>query len=390
VSDTEKLIGLWQQRLTTISTNANELSDAESTKRIRIKLRAGHYNGLTHARAESAITQLSTLLDDYLLLAKVVEEATRENQGGLFSSWTQREEKIRKLLEGDSITRTTEKVAIKNRDLLGSAAVSNTISPQDLLTVMQMEFEQARDTLNEIDQAEQSASKELTALRQDYNTMQERALKLHAASDQPSFIDIPYLQSDPLNAQEGKESLRRGLIAWSAKLDELEHARANAASEVLQAKAALSQLQNINACYDSAVKEASHMFGADGETRGIQAMAAQLDMLRSWCETLEGSLAAQQWAAVNVGASRLKLAINEALGNSNQALLMVRNKLIEAEDLKGRFTALKAKDSALNLAANPAKSDLRMQLEAGFKVRPLDMERLRAQLARYQEMLATA
>lgn len=395
MSDLDSLIELWQQRLAAITTNANELSDAESTKRIRIKLRAQHYTGNTQIKAEDATRKLSSLVDDYVLLAKVVEEAARIHKGGMFSAWANTDEKVIALLEGTSIVRTTAQVSIKNRDLLGSASVSDSMTPEQLLAVMQTEFEQARDSLNEIDYAETHGTEELAGLRRDYSIMEERAQRLNAASDRPSFIEIQDIQSDPLNAQRGKESLKRGLMAWSITLDQLENARATAANELEQAKLALAQLQIMTTEYQSQLAQVRELLGENAvsflrfqPTLSMSPMSP-ISMLLSWCDTLESSLQAGQWAAVNVGASRLNLAIAEALANGNKAIAEVQTKAAEAEDLNGRFIAYKAKDKALTFqyGTEVQRQTLRAQIDAELKSRPLNLDAVRSKLMMYQDML---
>ncbi|MDY7540156.1 hypothetical protein QN372_06210 [Undibacterium sp. RTI2.1] len=395
MSDLDSLIELWQQRLAAITTNANELSDAESTKRIRIKLRAQHYTGNTQIKAEDATRKLSSLVDDYVLLAKVVEEAARIHKGGMFSAWANTDEKVTALLEGPSIVRTTAQVSIKNRDLLGSASVSDSMTPEQLLAVMQTEFEQARDSLNEIDYTETHGTEELAGLRRDYSMMEERAQRLNAVSDRPSFIEIQDMQSDPLNAQRGKESLKRALMAWSTTLDQLENARATAANELEQAKMALAQLQIMTTEYQSQLAQVRDLLGENvvsslrfQPTLSMSPMSP-VSMLLSWCETLESSLQAGQWAAVNVGASKLNLAIAEALANGNKAIAEVQTKAAEAEDLNGRFIAYKAKDKALTFqyGTEVQRQTLRAQIDAELKSRPLNLDVVRSKLMMYQDML---
>ncbi|MET3117669.1 hypothetical protein AAKU64_001888 [Undibacterium sp. GrIS 1.8] len=395
MSDLDSLIELWQQRLAAITTNANELSDAESTKRIRIKLRAQHYTGNTQIKAEDATRKLSSLVDDYVLLAKVVEEAARIHKGGMFSAWANTDEKVTALLEGTSIVRTTAQVSIKNRDLLGSASVSDSMTPEQLLAVMQTEFEQARDSLNEIDYAETHGTEELAGLKRDYSIMEERAQRLNAASDRPSFIEIQDIQSDPLNAQRGKESLKRGLMAWSITLDQLENARATAANELEQAKLALAQLQIMTTEYQSQLAQVRELLGENAvsslrfQPTSSMSPMSPISMLLSWCDTLESSLQAGQWAAVNVGASRLKLAIAEALANGNKAIAEVQTKAAEVEDLNGRFIAYQAKDKALTFqyGTEVKRQTLRAQIDAELKSRPLNLDAVRSKLMMYQDML---
>lgn len=390
MSTMDDLLALWRQRLAVISTNANELSDAESTKRIRIKLRAGHYTGLSKAKAELAIAQLSALVEDYLLLAKVVDEANVISQGGLLSSWSNRDEKISALLQGSSITRTTAQVSIKNRDLLGSAAESFNLTPEALLVIMETEFEQARDSLNDLDIAETKGAAALASLKHDYSLMEQRAQALNAASDRPSFIEIQGLQSDPLNALDGIDALTRSLSSWAAKLDDIERTRAAAVSQVEQAKAHLKDLKDLDALYLAQAEKLSNLYGPQVLSTLKMSGNSAFAMLQSWCETLENSLAAGQCSAVLVGMSRLQLAMTQAQADLHRAIAEVQTRSAEVDELKGRFVAYKAKDYALSAqyGADQYRQKMQLQIESALSLSPLDVENLRLNLAQYQLMLS--
>ncbi|MFZ6861364.1 hypothetical protein ACO0K7_01880 [Undibacterium sp. Ji67W] len=390
MSNMDDSLAVWQQRLAAISANANELADAESTKRIRIKLRAGNYSGLSKTKAERATAQLSTLVDDYLLLANIVDEALTIARGGLFMSSSTRDEKISALLEGSSIVRTTGQVSIKNRDLLGSAAQSSQLTPAALLLIMQNEFEQARDTLNELDLAEIKGEEALASLKHDYSLMEQRAQGLKAESDRPSFIEIQGLQADPINAIDGIEALRRSLRVWAARLDDLEHTKVSAAKEVEQAKLTLNELKNLERTYCSQCEKLSQLCGAQILSTLKMPGTSPITMLQSWCETLENSLHAGQWSAVLVGMTRLQMAMTQAQADLNRAIAEVQTRCAEVDELKGRFAAYKAKDQALSrqFGIDESRQLLRAQIETDFLMQPLELENLRVKVSQYQQMLS--
>ena len=390
MSNMDDLLAVWQQRLAAISANANELADAESTKRIRIKLRAGNYSGLSKAKAEQATAQLSTLVDDYLLLAKVIEEALGIAQRGLFMSWAGREERISALLEGPSIVRTTGQISIKNRDLLGSAAQSSQLTPAALLQLMQNEFEQARDSLNALDLAETQGAEALASLKHDYSLMEQRAQGLNAESDRPSFIEIQGLQADPLNALEGIEALRRSLSVWAGKLNDLERTRLSAEKEVEQAKLTLNELRDLELTYHTQCEKLSYLCGPQIVSTLKMPGTSAIVMLQSWCETLDNSMHAGQWSAVLVGMSRLHLAMVQAQADLNRAIAEVQTRCAEVDELKGRFAAYKAKDQALNMqyGSDQNRQLLRAQIESDLLIRPLDLDNLRVNVSQYQQLLS--
>jgi len=390
MSDPEELIATWRQRLAAITANANELSDAESTKRIRIRAREGHYSGVTRQRAEQAIAQLSTLTDDYLLLARVVDSAMQEQQGSMFASRESKTEKVLELLEGPSIVRPAGRVPLKNRSLLGSALEKNEMTPSQLLTCMQLEFGQARDTFEQIDRAEQLGQSELAELRNDYAQMEQRALRLGAAADRPSFIELQNQQSDPLSASAGLESLKRSLSAWAATLDSLEQARTQSESALARAKEVLEELRRLAQACESQLAQVGALLGPEAAAAVKPASLSQIGMLQSWWETLESSLAAGQWSAVNVGASRINAALDETVAGLRGGIAQARGRCVEFDELEGRFSALKAKERALRERGDSALDcrALREQIEAALRARPVALTDARELLRRYQDLLA--
>jgi DNA repair exonuclease SbcCD ATPase subunit len=385
--DATALLATWRQRLAAISANTNELSEAESTKRIRIKAREGRYRGPTLQRAEQAIALISSLRDDYLLLAGLVDEAAQAHQGGLFTSRESRDEKVVALLCSPSIARSAGLVPLEKRTLLGAANQHDQITPEQLLQLMQDEFENARDLLCRIDAAEEKGALELDGLRRDFAGMAERAARLNADASRPSFIELQDLQSDPLNAQGGMASLKRGLQAWATSLDELEQVRSGAKQAVACAEAALAQLNSRCADLAALVRQVQELYGASAGATLQLVPATQVEMLHSWCETLESLLLAGQWHAVNVGAGRLNAALDEAIGNVNRAVAEAQARCAAAQDVNGHFLALRAKEKALLGTGGEAHAALRERIDAALQARPLNLDAVRALLLEYQNVL---
>jgi hypothetical protein len=388
--DPDLLIQDWQQKLAAITANANELADAQSTKRIRIRAREARYQGTTKQAADQALTQLSALMDDYLLLARVVDEAAALRKGGLFSLLTDSEQKVMALLNGPSIDRPVAAVPWQKRELLGAALPRKAMSPSALLELMQQEFEQARDALAAIDTAESRVEEETLSLRAAFASMEERAARIASHAGRPSFIELQDLASDPLNALEGLASLRRQLAAWSALLDGQERARLDAQSGVDRAVQALAQLKECALQHQQQCRQIADTLQAEVSSALHPFPHAQVDMLSSWCETLENSLQAGHWEAVLVGTSRINQALQEALATARQLMAETTAVLSEVAELNGLFGALKAKEKAQggtneDLAADAA---LREQVENALTERPLRLDAARALLNMYQHRLA--
>ena len=383
-------LAVWVQRLGAITANANELSEAESTLRVRARAREGRYSGLTKQRAETALAQLNALMDDYLLLARVVDEASQVDQSGPLTSRSTKDSKIATLLQGPSITRLTNRIPIAARALLGSAQAHDQLTPDQLLDLMQQEFTQARDTLAEIDAAQLRGEAALSALRQDYAAMTERAGDL-MLGEHPTFIEFPDLQSDPLNAQSGMESLKRALSTWAAKINELEGLRAHARASLESAKSTLDDMCRRRRLYDEKVQAVRELLGAPAASQ-LPHVDDPTATLSTWYETLENCAHAGQWRAISVGVNRLSMALASTMSSIDRGIASAQARCDEVADLAGRFAALKAKELALT-APVPARlpahdmAPLRAQIETTLHSRPLDIDAARTLLGTYQHQL---
>ncbi|MEX8518439.1 MAG: hypothetical protein AB3X44_07980 [Leptothrix sp. (in: b-proteobacteria)] len=400
-TEPDTLLRAWQERLVAVTRNTNELSEAEFTKRIRHRLREGRYAGLTRARAEAALDDLSSLMDDYLLLARVIDAAVEASKAGLFSSRDARHAKVLALLEGTSIQRPSVRVPLQQRDLLGAAQPRDALTPQALLTTMQEAFRQACDALSAIDAAEQQSAGDLAELRRDYAAMAQRADVLQAATDRPSFVELQDLQSDPLGTRDGLAALRRGLQAWSLRLTELEQVRATAQAGVALARDGLAELQRLLGVLDAEVAAVRDLFGdeaaaalqATAPAAALQATApAALGMLTSWCDAIDNGLRAHEWHAVNVGLSRFRQALDAETTKLHRHIAAAQARRAEVAELQGRLRALKAKEHALrSRSTRPAScSERRADVEAALALRPLDLAEVRSALTRYQDELLAA
>jgi hypothetical protein len=389
VIEIDALVATWQERLAAVTRNANDLSEAEFTKRIRNRLREGRYAGLTRVRAEAALDKLSSLMDDFLLLARVIEDAADARKAGFLTSREAREAKVRALLEGTSIERPSVRVPLQQRELLGAAQQRDCLTPQALLTAMQNAFREARDALTEIDAAEQLGARDLADLRRGYAAMAQRALALQSQSNQPSFVELQDLLADPLGTHEGLASLRRALQAWSLCLAELEQARADAQTGVTVAREGLAELQRLMDLRAKQALSLREVFGADAAGSWPESKTSPLGMLTSWCDALENSLRTHEWHAVNVGLSRLKPALDAAITGEQGHIAAALARSAEVDDLLGRFRALKAKERTLRARGALPEScgERRAALEAALAVRPLDIDNLQSALVRYQDVL---
>jgi chromosome segregation ATPase len=265
------------------------------------------------------------------------------------------------------------------------------MTPADLLTQMQSSFEAARDALADIDGAESTTQTELAQLHSEYASLDARASRIKSATERPSFVELQGLQADPLNARAGMASIGRGLAAWATMLDRLESSQAQASAGLARAKTAVAELRGLSTAWQASAQQVQMLLGAAGAQSLTHAPTDQLSMLESWCDTLEGSLKVGQWDAVNVGLSRIEVALDEALTRGKAAVAEAQARCAEVEEMKGQFTALKAKERALSaqLRRDVDSEALRERISLALAARPLDVAATRAWLKQYQNLLLT-
>jgi hypothetical protein len=208
--------------------------------------------------------------------------------------------------------------------------------------------------------------------------------------NQPPLIELQDLEADPLNAEVGMASMRRGLKAWAESLDAVEQSAARARAAVAQCREALHVLQNLDGELRDLRADLQPLVGTPlAATQGATS-DSRLDFLTSWCETLDTSVLAGHWAAVSVGANRLNAALAEATRDVQRVLTQLRSQRDVVDELGGQFTALQAKEHAVH-GRGPVDAGLqalREQIAAALRQRPLQSDAVGALLKHYRELLS--
>ncbi|RKP50531.1 hypothetical protein [Trinickia fusca] len=390
MTEAEALLEVWRGRLALISSNLNELASSESTKRVRIRARQNEYKGRTKEQADRAIELMRALSDDYLLLANAVNDANEALRGGFFVNREARLERVSALLGSGAISRATGAVPIANRALLGSAQHADRLSADELLALMESEFASARDALHAIDQAEQQNKMAIEALRRDYERLDTVAASLGVTSDRPSFIELQDLGQDPLAATAGIEAMRRALETWAALIGKTTQAKEGATTGIARAGATLGELRGMSARYETERAKVESLLGTEAAATVPPLPADTVGMLTRWFETLRSSLEQGHWTAVNVGLAHLEAALEEATAAAEKALVGARGKCDELDDLRGRFSALKAKETAIAAQSQHqlGTEAIKAEIATALSARPVDVPMAVERLRQYQMLLS--
>jgi hypothetical protein len=386
--DVGQLLSDWQDRLALITRNANDLFEAEYSKRIRNRLRDGRYAGSTAERAGIAVRNLTALMDDYLVLARVIEEAAEANRGSFFEAREVSDDKVLALLEGPSVALPSVHVPLPKRDLLTQADAAPRATPAELLAAMQDAFAEARDILAAIDAAEIQLATAMDEMRRAHAGLRERAQLLGAAAELAQ-IDPLMDGADPLRTAGLIAARQREMAAWTTKLDELAKQRDDAVAGVEAAKAAIGEIEASLQLRNASIATVREVFGVE-PTVIASVDEATLAELRNWVASLDKVRAEQRWPAVLMGLKRLDSAIATARATADKALKVTRSGLDEMDDLRARFKALRFKAQALHKRSilDVGELDaLERAISAGFKARPVVLRELHQQVKDYERRL---
>lgn len=390
MNDVQDILALWRDRLAAVSSNMNDLSASEATKRIRIKVRQAQYFGATKNQAERAVKLLSTLSDDYLLLANAVTAAGDAVRGVFLVGREARQERLAALLGPGAIERQNGAVPLASRSLLDSATSVERLSADELLERMEAEFSAARDDLEAIDSAEQATRAALDSLRHDYERLDALAGALGVSSDRPSFIELQGLENDPLGATAGIEAMQRALTTWSDLIVGAQKVKEEASRGIARAGAALDELRRWSDMADTEHQKVLALLGSNVAATLPASQVETVPMLNGWYESLNGSLQEGHWKAVTVGLSRFEEAVKEATELARKAFGVAQEKIGEVAELRGRFTALKAKEEAIGSQASKGldTATLREEITRALAARPVDLSVVIDRMRHYQTLLS--
>lgn len=386
--DAQRQLADWSTKLAVITRNANELSEAEATKRIRNRLRDGTYTGLTRDKAGAAVQSLRDLMDDYLVLAHIVELANQQIKGGLFDLQSVRAAKVMALLNGPSVALPAVHVPLAQRGLLTQADSGAKTTPAAVLAAMETAFTLANDIFAAIDSAETALGQKEQAMRAQAAGLAQRLVKLNLDPAQIPPLTGNVDLTNPLERLDGLGAYQRSLDALAAQLDTLEKQRAQVGQALAAARARITELATMRTAFESAQTEAQDKFGSP-PLSGLPAITqAALDDKAVWLDGLENNLALGRFAAVLAGVRNVDAALDDLAARATAQLAQARKDLDVLDDVRGRFKALRAKAAAVASGTlNPDLATLEQVIAAAFKARPIPLAQLQTNVSKYEVAL---
>jgi chromosome segregation ATPase len=348
-SSVVQLVNQWTAHLTTITSNLMDLYQAESTKIIRARLKdpVTGFSGVTREKATGAIETLDRLLEQYELLAHVVEEASDlAKKNGIFHSYDAR---INDLLNGPSVAVTQGPVALQDRGLLDNEQRVSRLTPAAMLAQMEHSFAQSRDALSAITSAVAGVQPRLAALK-DKTTMLDSwagALKVASTTAIPDVSQaLSDVERDPMGSAVDIRRLEETVARRRDELQAIDAEQKEVLAELARAKTALLSLQDVIARSAAAFAEARQTI-APAEELAQPLADTSTSSLAEWLRTLEQNIADGRFAAVKVGMVKWERECNDKLNAARAGNDHNRALLNERAELQGRFKAVSAKADAL-------------------------------------------
>jgi chromosome segregation ATPase len=339
----------WVNRLTTISRNLMELSEAESTKIIRARTKdsVNGYRGVTKEKAARVVDMLDQLLHQYALLAHVVDEAADlAKKNGIFRNYDAR---INDLLNGPSVVVTQEQVALHERGLLDDEQRVIRATPAEVLARMEQSFAEARDAISAIAAAIAGVRPRFAALRDEISRLDDWAKSLGVANTTTSpdlSQALSDVERDPLGGAAEIERLEDAIARRRDELQAIDADHKAILASIERGRTALTELQDTIKRSTAAFAEARETI-VDPEELAPPDGDNSVESLAEWLSTLEQNVAGGRFAAVKVGLVKWERAYDDRLSAARTSYDRNRALLDERDELRGRFKALRAKADAL-------------------------------------------
>jgi|GEM_PF-1903519 len=387
-----KELNQWRLRLTTISRNLMDLAETESTKIIKVRLNdpVHGYMGLTQKKTLQALKELENLWQSYLLLARVIEEATDlAGKNGIFRRTAS---EVRELLEGPSVVLPTEYIPIIARELLADADKSTRVTPVAMLSAMQEQFTEVRDVLASIGQAHNQLKAKLTALEAEAVTLKNwsKALGIDGQVFVGMTDQILQIEADPLSSLKDADRLAVEMAKQRKMLEGIEQERIAIEASLAEGGVMVKKLGDLVLGSKQAITETQEKIL---QPEGLIAPMDQeiVESLQGWLTTLVDTAKAGRYRAVQIGFGKWAQECKAHLASEENNYKSNRFALEERADLKGRFKALSVKAQVLKSKGLVGDSLEKLSAEAQqvLAAQPFDINAGRRMVGAFEATLTS-
>jgi len=389
--DVQYELSQWRIKLTTISRNLMDLAETQSTKIIKVRLNdpIHGYSGITKEKASHALKSLENLWKSYLLLAGVVEEATDlAGKNGIFRNT---ESEVRQLLQGESVVLEAEHIPIITRELLANAEQCDRVTPAGMLSAMQQQFAQVRDTLTDIAQAQSKLIAKVTALEEEALMLTNWSKALGVEGE--SLIDVSAtrlrIEADPLSCLQDAERLEVEMAKQRIILKNIQQERKEIDVSLEAARGMLRELETLVVRSNQAIAETQEQILRPA--RLVTPMNPEItQFLQGWLNTLEETAKAGRYKAVKIGLAKWERECKMHLAAEEENYQRNQFALEERADLKGRFKALSVKAQVFKskgLVLGSSLEGLANQVQEVLTIYPFDIDAARTLVGTFEATL---
>ena len=393
----DQLLADWKTRLDLASQNMLALQGLTIYQRL-----AGEAGFPKAQLTETTAIQVSAALDAMnqvfqyfdLLLATISRAAALHRQVPRFLGSDQKLQAVEELLIGQSIQLSVIQVPLAQRSLLSAAETTCTVTPDNLLAMMTLTFETARDTILAIDVAwshlELTLSQveaEIQALRQQANTLGGNNLTDLRAIQQAIAPLRDRVTTDPLGVKDEFEQQIQPLIERvKDSLNQVLQQHNQIQNGLAIAHTLLQNLTELNQQTHTAYAESLEKVT---DHSGLQPSlsADHLDALCQWLSRLETRFAEGLVSPIQVGLENWTAKVKAAIAIEQCAVAANRRPLETRRELRGRLEALKAKALARGRAEDPILADLSAQAKQILYTRPTDLAKAIELVTQYEKHL---
>ena len=345
-SDISKEIVAWKNRVTTMSRNLMEFSEASNTKIVQNTLKSSGYSGLTETTAVKSIRALDALWEQYLIVARVIDEAQELAQKN--NIFHDNEPKIRELLQGKSVVAHSEYVPIESRGLLAGTKNETHTTPTEMLEIMEKLFVETRDTITVIATADKQLDAKKVVIKQKVDSLTALAKTLEVETILSLSLEQVFhkIQTDPLACTSEINYFETEIKKQQEQLKVIEIERNEAIDLLKKATALWEELNKTVTLSKTSIEETVQNIFKPGNL--IAPISDEkIKCLQAWLETLQKTIHSGKLSAAKVG---LKKWIEECAAylQHEQSNYKINNALLEErEELKGQYKALYAKAEKL-------------------------------------------
>ena len=390
----DQLLADWKTRLDLASQNMLALQGLTTYQRLAgeagfPKAQLTETTAIQVAAALDAMNQVFQYFD--LLLATISRAAALHRQVPRFLGSDQKLQAVEELLIGQSIQLSVIQVPLAQRSLLSAAETTCTVTPDNLLAMMTLTFETARDTILAIDVAwshlELTLSQveaEIQALRQQANTLGGNNLTDLRAIQQAIAPLRDRVTTDPLGVKDEFEQQIQPLIERvKDSLNQVLQQHNQIQNGLAIAHTLLQNLTELNQQTHTAYAESLEKVT---DHSGLQPSlsADHLDALCQWLSRLETRFAEGLVSPIQVGLENWTAKVKAAIAIEQCAVTANRRPLETRRELRGRLEALKAKALARGRAEDPILADLSAQAKQILYTRPTDLTKAIELVTQYE------